>query len=76
MNFRIVENPPDKFDEVYPEIKELLNTTNLTLCEILKRFDFQCNNNSMYRKITRTYAQEMGFNLKARSGRIRRGVWV
>lgn len=76
MNFRIVENAPDGFDEIYPQIKELLNTTTLTFCEISKRFGINCNNNTMYRKIAKTYAEEMGFNLKTRGIRIRKGEWL
>jgi len=76
MNFRIVENAPDGFDEIYPQIKELLNTTSLSFCEISKRFGINCNNNTMYRKIVKTYEKEMGFNLRTRKIRITKGEWL
>ena len=76
MNFRIVENAPDNFEDKYLMFKELLNITTLTACEILRKLDVNCNNNAMYRKLSKTYADEMGFNLRYRRSLIQKGVWL
>ena len=76
LNFKIIEKPTDNFEEIYPTFRELLNTTNLTVCEVLKKCNIACTNNSMARKLKKAYNNESEIDLKHRKAKVQYGVWL